>query len=190
MLKISISLRNFDSHRRNCPITPSYNTAQIIYLKRFQELLIKTLKRGTKTDLCWFKRDLTRGLFLLPRWKKIHSFLVLHPHSTPRKLYLRLATKCMHACMHAFMHACVKDIAIFVRNMSFGSSGEAKVSRSRSSCCSCLSICLRLFSRFSADTETHSRTSRPKWHLHLVKSTQKKHPRFKKIQQNRHKKTT
>lgn len=111
-----------------------------------------------------------------------HSLSVMHPHSTPRELSLRLATKCMHAC--------VKDIAIFVRNMSFGSSGEAKVSRSRSSCCSCLSICLRLFSRFSADTETHSRTSRPKWHLYLVKSTQKKHPRYEKIQQNRHKKTT
>lgn len=115
-----------------------------------------------------------------------HSFSVLYPHSTPRELSLRFACNQMHACMHA----CVKDIAIFVRNMSFGSSGEAKVSRSRSSCCSCLSICLRLFSRFSADTETHSRTSRPKWHLHLVKSTQKKHPRFGKIQQNRHKKKT
>lgn len=59
-----------------------------------------------------------------------------------------------------WMHACVKDIAILVKNMSLGSSGEEKVSRSLSSCSSCLSICLRLFSRFSADTDTHTRISR------------------------------
>lgn len=176
MFKISSSLRNFDSHIwRNCPITPSYNTAQITYLERFQELLIKTL----------FKRDLTWGLFLLPSWKKIPVILfqfcisTVPQESSPSDLQPNVC-----------MHACVKDIAIFVRNMSFGSSGEAKVSRSRSSCCSCLSICLRLFSRFSADTKTHSRTSRPKWHLDLVKSTQKEHPRYEKIQQNRYKKTT
>lgn len=58
------------------------------------------------------------------------------------------------------MHACVKDIAILVKNMSLGSSGEEKVSRSLSSCSSCFSICLRLFSRFSADTETQPHISR------------------------------
>lgn len=71
-----------------------------------------------------------------------------------------------------WMHACVKDIAILVKNMSLGSSGEEKVSRSLSSCSSCLSICLRLFSRFSADTDTHTRISRHT-HTHICNSTHK-----------------
>lgn len=56
------------------------------------------------------------------------------------------------------MHKCEKDMTILVKNMSRGSSGEEKVSRSFSSCSSCLSICLRLFSRFSAETERYAHT--------------------------------
>ena len=61
--------------------------------------------------------------------------------------------KAVSICIHE-----KKDIAILVKNMSLGSSGEEKVSRSLSSCSSCLSICLRLFSRFSAETDTHTHT--------------------------------
>ena len=65
--------------------------------------------------------------------------------------------------------------------MSLGSSGEEKVSRSLSSCSSCRSICLRLFSRFSADTahvhpdtNTHVCESARK-HAHVERYKRKKH---------------
>lgn len=66
-----------------------------------------------------------------------------------------------------FFKSALKDIDIFATNLSCLSSGTGKVCKSFSSCWSCLSICLRLFSRFSAETKIHN--------IHSVNMLNKNH---------------
>lgn len=85
--------------------------------------------------------------------------------------YLKLKAMQLHYLgifnLLCFFKSAFKDIDIFATNLSCLSSGTGKVFKSFSSCWSCLSICLRLFSRFSAETKIQN--------IHSVNTVNKTH---------------